>query len=266
MGRRPTGKAGQTLAPRFVGEDFRPIPGEGTRRGWRSRRMARPSTPAAPDQSACSAPRPTGVATTIEGLGGLALSEDGTTLAVRSTARSVQLLDTATGGTEAELRGHEDIITAASFSADGTLLATPSLDETIGIWEVASGERIAVLRGHAGSITDVAFDDTATALYSAAADRSVVTWDLDGSGGLAEALACGRRLTWRECGGRQPHRPPARRPLEQSMRLVDVETGAVLDVPSIQGRTQRGLPSARTASAARRSTASASRGLAHRRR
>ncbi|MGH9085886.1 MAG: BTAD domain-containing putative transcriptional regulator [Acidimicrobiales bacterium] len=233
------GNPTQTLVPRFVGEDFRPIPGEGTPAWLAFARDGQTLYASGAGPVSVLDIASGRVETTIDGLGGLALSDDGTTIAVRSdTARSVQLLDTATGATTAELRGHEDIVTTASFSADGTLLATASLDETIGIWDVASGDRIAVLRGHAGSITDVAFDDTAAALYSTAADRSLVTWDLDGSAGLAEQLAAPSIDVARESTVVvSPAGDRLAVLLEQSMRLVDVETGAVLDVPSLRGHT-----------------------------
>lgn len=233
------GEPATTLVPRFVGEDFRPIPGEGSPT-WLAFAPDGRSLYASGAGPISVLDVATGrVRSVIEGLGGLALRTDGTIMAVRADdARSVALVDPATGATEQVLRGHEDIVTTATFSDDGTLLATASLDETIAVWDVESGDRVAILRGHAGSITDLAFDASASSLYSAAADRSVVTWDMGGSAGLAEQLAApsvdlprGSVVVVSPAGDRIAVL------LEQSILVVDLATGESIDIPSIRGRT-----------------------------
>jgi WD40 repeat protein/DNA-binding SARP family transcriptional activator len=226
------------LSPRFIGSDFRPTPGQ--------------LTPAwlafAPDGRTlyASGAGPVSVLdvasgdvrATIDGMGGLALSGDGTTMAVRGAGGAVQLVDVATGEIEHELSGHEDVVTDAAFSFDGTLLATASNDETIGIWDVTDGSRRAVLRGHAGSISDVVFDRTGSTLYSAAADRSAVSWDLRGSAGLTEVIAAPSLDVARESAvlvSRDGSHVAVL--LEQSMQLVDLEDGGVREVRGIGGRT-----------------------------
>jgi WD40 repeat protein/DNA-binding SARP family transcriptional activator len=229
------------LEPRFIGADFRPTPFSETP-AWLAfapdgRTLyasgAGPVTVLDLDSGA--------VRSVIDGLGGLALSRDGTTMAVRSNFRAVRLVDVATGASTVELAGHDDIITTAVFSADGTVLATASTDETIGIWDVVTGDRIASLTGHAGSINDLVFDADASALYSAAADRSLVTWDLDGTDGITTTLAAASLDLPRDStvlvdgAGRN-----VAVLLERSMQLLDVETGEGLDVPSVNGNTALG--------------------------
>ena len=87
------------------------------------------------------------VRTTYDGLGGLALTEDGTRMAIRSALREVTIVDTATGAAVVELAGHDDTVTAVTFSADGSLVATAGLDETVAVWEVANGRSRPVARG-----------------------------------------------------------------------------------------------------------------------
>ena len=229
----------QTLAPRFIGEDFRPAR-NGTTPAWLA---------FSPDSETlyASGAGPISVfdvgsgavLRTIDGFGGVALSPDGTTIALRSDARTLRLVDVATGATRIELDSHDDILTTAAFSTDGSQLATASIDETIRIWDVATGHRIALLEGHAGSITDVVFDADSSALYSAAADRTLVTWDLDGTAGLVETLSAPRIELTRDSpvfvdrGGSK-----IAVLLEQSVVLVDVATGDVLDIPTVNGNTQ----------------------------
>jgi WD domain, G-beta repeat len=121
---------------------------------------------------------------TFDGLGGLALSPDGRTLAAARTTTRVGLFDVDTGVLRTELVGHDGTVTRAVFSADGTLVATVSNDETAAVWEVATGQRLQVLSGHAGSVLGVGFDPEGSQLYTAGADGSIILWDLDRTRGL----------------------------------------------------------------------------------
>jgi WD40 repeat protein len=124
----------------------------------------------------------------IEGLGGLALSDDGSTLAVLQEGNVVELVDTSTGLARLALNGHDALITAAAFSDDGARVATTSIDETVIVWDVETGERVHVLEGHSGSVLNVAFSPDGSMLFSSAADRSLFLWDVAGSSGLARPL------------------------------------------------------------------------------
>ena len=103
---------------------------------------------------------------TFDGLGALALSPDGQTLAVRSGQTQVQLVDTATATVRATLAGHDGLVTAATFSDDGRLIATTSTDETVTVWDATSGAQLHVLEGHAGSVLGVVFAADPATLYS----------------------------------------------------------------------------------------------------
>ena len=124
----------------------------------------------------------------FDGQGGLALSADGTTIAIARAATRVALVDASSGATRAELTGHGALVTAAAFSADGRFVATTSNDETVAIWDTATGERVRLLEGHAGSVRDVAFGVDGGTLYTSAADRSVFMWNISGSSGLSRSV------------------------------------------------------------------------------
>jgi len=48
----------------------------------------------------------------------------------------VRLIETSTGKTLADLKGHDLPIAGLAFSPDGRLLASGSLDRTIKLWEL----------------------------------------------------------------------------------------------------------------------------------
>jgi len=125
------------------------------------------------------------------GLGALALSPDGKTIAIATATTRVTLVDTSTGQPRAALTGHSALVTAAAFSADGRHVATTSNDETVAVWDTATGERLQVLEGHAGSVLDVAFNTEGSTLYTSGADQSILMWDIGGAAGLARHLAAG---------------------------------------------------------------------------
>lgn len=125
---------------------------------------------------------------TFAGAGALALSRDGSALAVARPGGLVSIYDTATGAMRAELSRHQGAVTAAAFSPDGSRVATVSNDETAVVWDASTGARVQVLEGHAGSVLDVAFGEDGGTLYTAGADRSVLLWDLNRSRGLARDL------------------------------------------------------------------------------
>jgi WD40 repeat protein/class 3 adenylate cyclase len=120
----------------------------------------------------------------FEGLGALALSPDGRTIAIKVTQDRIGLFDTASGARRAQLAGHDAAITAAAFSADGTMVASVSNDETVIVWDVSTGERRQQFHGHAGSVLGVDFSADGSELYTSGADGSVIIWDLDRTRGL----------------------------------------------------------------------------------
>jgi WD40 repeat protein len=122
------------------------------------------------------------------GEGALALSRDGTSIAILNAPTRVGLLDTSDGQQRVELIGHDALVTGAAFSPDGGQIATVSNDESVMVWDSATGQRIHVLQGHAGTVLGVAFATDGTTLYTTAADGSMMIWDLEGAGGVARRV------------------------------------------------------------------------------
>jgi WD40 repeat protein len=109
----------------------------------------------------------------------LTLSPDGRTLATNADGgTTVVLLETATGGRRAELRGHTETIFRVAFASDGRTLASGSMDGTIRLWDLPSGKEVGRLEGHRGWVLDLAFSPDGRRLASASLDTTALVWDV----------------------------------------------------------------------------------------
>jgi RNA polymerase sigma factor (sigma-70 family) len=110
-------------------------------------------------------------------VGSVTLSPDGRTL-VTFAGQGIVLLETATGGQRAELRGHTEMLFQAVFAPDGRTLASGSEDGTIRLWDVLSGKEVGRLEGHRGWVLDLAFAPDGRRLVSVSLDTTALVWDL----------------------------------------------------------------------------------------
>jgi hypothetical protein len=97
--------------------------------------------------------------------------------AAAQAMREILIWDARTHRVAARFRGHEAVLTWATFSPDGRLLATCSKDGTLRLWTIASGA-CQVLRGHIDDVFTAAFLKGGTRLATAGRDRAVWLWDL----------------------------------------------------------------------------------------
>jgi DNA-binding SARP family transcriptional activator/WD40 repeat protein len=118
--------------------------------------------------------------------GGLDVSPDGSTVAVTSEDRVLQLDSKTLRRTGPDLRG-TDLAEGGRYSHNGNLLATASSDDSVIVWDAAAGallHRFAVPGGVWTSSIDWSADDQT--LY--AAGETLITWRL---GALPGLLALG---------------------------------------------------------------------------
>lgn len=102
----------------------------------------------------------------------MALSPDGSSLAVGGGASGVRLYDTATGGHTRTLSGPSELNTLA-FGPDG-LLAGGGIQGTVWLWNSVSGRKMRVLRGSGTGVGALTFSSDGTMV--AASDWSGAVW------------------------------------------------------------------------------------------
>ncbi len=162
----------------------------------------------------------------------VALSPDGTALAVSLFDNSIHLLDVGNGDTIRTLTGHEDLIMQLAFSPDGTKLLSGGLDRTLRLWDVATGEQVLKIDSP-GAILNLAFAPNGLRAVSSSGDdvltgseadhvidRTVRVWDMttgeelakfEPNSGFVRAVAFspdGRRIvagTWNSASGGRLH-------------------------------------------------------------
>ncbi len=129
----------------------------------------------------CS-PRPTTCSSPHRHLGGLDVSPDGSTVAVTSEDRILQLDSKTLRRRGPDLRG-PDLAEGGRYSHHGSLLATASSDDSVIVWDAATGvllHRFAVPGGVWATSIDWSADDQT--LY--AAGENLMKWRLGGVPGL----------------------------------------------------------------------------------
>ncbi|GAA1807920.1 BTAD domain-containing putative transcriptional regulator [Agromyces neolithicus] len=175
----------------------------------------------------------TGQATaTYGGLGLLAVSPDGRTIALVGQGNEALLQDTATGET-IELVGHTAPVRDAAFSPDGAVVATVGNDHTAMVWDARTGARNHILAAHVGAVHGVEFGPSG-ALFTAGADGAVIEWDLTGDSGLFREILSDRPLEHVVAG--LPFVDPRGERVvvmgETSVDLIEVTTGTVRSIPA----------------------------------
>jgi WD40 repeat protein/DNA-binding SARP family transcriptional activator len=124
------------------------------------------------------------VAASAHGWSGVAISPDGTRLAI-AAEQGVSVRDLTTGDEVAALEGRPGPIAELVFSPDGRLVAGASAmgsvpagrSTAIAVWDVRTGE-LTMLAGHDGAVGALAFSPDAALLLSGGADGTVRVWDL----------------------------------------------------------------------------------------
>jgi WD40 repeat protein len=108
----------------------------------------------------------------------LAISTDQRTVLGSIGYSEFQLWDMQSLEPIRQLKGHDELGSAVSYSADGKFLATGGTDKTVRIWNAANGKQLFVLKEHEGLIRDVAFSPDSKILASASRDNTIKLWNV----------------------------------------------------------------------------------------
>lgn len=117
----------------------------------------------------------------------LDMNAAGTMLAA-GRANDVFVYDIPSGGTRAQLKGHEDLVQSVKLSGDGQWLAAGGY-QNVKLWRVPQETRIANLAGHNATIKSLAVSPDGKIVASAADDNTVRLWDLAAAKALGQPLA-----------------------------------------------------------------------------
>ncbi|MCG9128188.1 hypothetical protein JT359_11355 [Candidatus Poribacteria bacterium] len=120
---------------------------------------------------------------------GLAVSPDGSQIAIGSENGTVLLWDTAEKNKSIILREHTDKgnpldilfqgIRSLAFSPNGKMLASEDTNNTVKLWDTDTGTLLATLTGHIDQIMALTFSPEGNTLASASTDGTVRFWDTE---------------------------------------------------------------------------------------
>ena len=116
----------------------------------------------------------------MSGVGAIAFSPDGKTLASGAQDKIIRLWDIATGKERLQMNGCQDEINCLSYSPDGTCLASSDGkygQHTIHLWDPVGGNEQYSLRGHNSRIARITFSPDSKILASAD-DKTLHFWDV----------------------------------------------------------------------------------------
>jgi WD40 repeat protein len=106
----------------------------------------------------------------------VALSPDGTKLAVGTSSGLIFIVSVSTGAYLHALAAHSASVGALAWSADGQRLYSGSQDSTLRAWSTATGQLLLTGLGHTSGLTSIALCRADQTLLSASYDGTVRAW------------------------------------------------------------------------------------------
>jgi WD40 repeat protein len=107
----------------------------------------------------------------------MALSHDGSRLAVVLLDDSIKILDTSTGKEISLLEGHEENIRSVDMSHDGSRVLSGGDDNIAILWDANSGDELKTFEEHVHDITVVSLSADAKFALTSSEDFTSILWD-----------------------------------------------------------------------------------------
>ncbi|MBI3411651.1 MAG: hypothetical protein HY040_25255 [Planctomycetes bacterium] len=117
-----------------------------------------------------------------EAVGAVALTADGTKLAVGSKDGLVKLVNAADFKDLFKMEGHQGAVTGLTFSPNGQILISCGADRTVRFWNVANGQNIAVVGAHTAPVNAVAINPAGYQAFSVGDDGLLKIWSVPPTG------------------------------------------------------------------------------------
>jgi RNA polymerase sigma factor (sigma-70 family) len=106
----------------------------------------------------------------------VAVSRNGTRLAVARKGGAIVLVDARTGKEQRRLAGHKGGVVTLAFGPEDRTLASAGMDKTVRLWNLATGQAFHVLE-HFGPVLNLAYAVDGKLLVSSTKKRKVHVWD-----------------------------------------------------------------------------------------
>ena len=131
---------------------------------------------------------------------GVALSPDGSLLALGLQDGEVDVWDTLKTERILTLSGHAGLVFRLAFSPDGSRLASAAFDGFAKVWDVQTGQELYTLYGNTSNVFGVAFSPDGRRLVTSGGDGTlrIFTMDMNELVALARSRLT-RTLTEAEC-------------------------------------------------------------------
>jgi|GEM_PF-6951714 len=94
------------------------------------------------------------------------------------TNDAVYIKNVATWKTEWVIKGHDEMITSATFAPKGKMIATSSHDKTVKLWDINDGNIIYTYNGHSNTVSDVVFSPDGKFIISTSNDNEARLWNV----------------------------------------------------------------------------------------
>jgi WD40 repeat protein len=120
----------------------------------------------------------------------VALSPDGTLLAISDKDNLIRVWDLFTGKAKAVIQKYSDYVDALAFTPDNGLLATAGREEiVVRLWDTHTGKEKVLLCGHEDSVNSMTINAAGNMLATTSGDRTIRLWAVPNLGQKEGLLA-----------------------------------------------------------------------------